>query len=459
MMPPVSSIPPQAVAMLTFGVDLATVRVMGRLRDAGIRSILLKGGALRSWLYGPDEVRAYWDIDILVRPEQIDSAAAVMRTEGWTDSIYQSPIGHAHHMDPPPDDAPFPLDIHRSFHFVAVPPNRVWDLLSVLAVPIRLAGREIETLDDVGLAVIVVLHYAGHGAAPAKLTDDLERALARAPLETWREATQLAGGLGAAEAFAATLRNVRGGGRVADALGLEIATEPALRLALSRPPPTSRLLLDLRQAGARPAALLRVLVPELLPAPILMHQHYPLARRGRMGLLCAYLLRPFQLAPRLASGWRAAGTAQVRAKEMAGSFSPTEERGRARLARVRLAGEILVTYLRVTRMVRRSDVRAVLGQVRDAVLERLPPTSAAAADAAHLARGTQRVLGHLPGDTRCLKQSLVLSALLARRGVASHVVIAVWGREEDFGAHAWVEAEGHDLLPPGPFEDTRLVEL
>jgi hypothetical protein len=69
------------------------------------------------------------------------------------------------------------------------------------------------------------------------------------------------------------------------------------------------------------------------------------------------------------------------------------------------------------------------------------------------------VLGHLPGDTRCLKQSLVLSALLARRGVASHVVIAVWGREEDFGAHAWVEAEGHDLLPPGPFEDTRLVEL
>jgi hypothetical protein len=447
--------------MLSFGVDLRTVRVMGRLSDAGIRSILLKGGALRLWLYGPDELRAYWDIDILVCPQQIDAAAAVMRAEGWTDTIYQSPIGHAHHMDPPHGEPPFPLDLHQSFHYFKVAPDRGWELLSAHAVSIRLAGREIETLDEVGLAVIVALHHVVHGAAKVKLTEDLERAIARAPRDIWREAAHLATLLGASEAFTAAVRDVHGGGSVADSLGLPAATDPVLQLALASPGPTARLLLSLRQAGGRPSVLLRILAGEILPPPIRMHQHYPLARRGRAGLLCAYLLRPLRLVPQLTTGWQAATAAQIRARETSGTSGPDPERARARgrFARVQLGGEIALTYLRVARIGRRSDVRAVLRQLRDAALVRLPPTSAAAADAAHLARATQRVLGHLPGDTRCLNQSLVLSVLLARRGVASHVVIAVRGREEEFGAHAWVEADGHALLPPGVSGDVRLVEL
>jgi hypothetical protein len=55
-------------------------------------------------------------------------------------------------------------------------------------------------------------------------------------------------------------------------------------------------------------------------------------------------------------------------------------------------------------------------------------------------------------------QSLTLSALLARRGYASKLVIGVQAGEA-FGAHAWVELDGRPLLPPGGEAFQRLVEL
>jgi hypothetical protein len=55
-------------------------------------------------------------------------------------------------------------------------------------------------------------------------------------------------------------------------------------------------------------------------------------------------------------------------------------------------------------------------------------------------------------------QSLTLSALLARRGYSSMLVIGVRAGEA-FGAHAWVELDGRPLLPPGGDTFQRLVEL
>jgi hypothetical protein len=443
------------VAMMNLTVDAATVRVMGWLKEAGIRSILLKGAALRCWLYGDGDPRTYGDIDILVSPEQIDAAGVLMRSRGWTDSPYPSEIGHADNFSPPPGELPVPLDLHRSFHYVTVPPARVWELLSAHAVPVRLANRNIETLDVTGLAMIVTLHHVRHGTG-AQHTEDLKRAVARAPLEVWRGAADLAGQLGALVAFGSGLRDVRSGDALADAIGLPEATDAALRLALSSPPPTAGAVLQLRQARADPAAMLRVLRSELAPPPLRMREHYPLARRGRAGLLGAYVLRPFQLAPRVRAGWRAALQAEAQAKEVSGSSAVEEAPGSTALNQFRLAIEVLATYVRVRR---RNDVRAVLRQLRDAPLARVPPRSAAEADGAHLARATVRVLRHLPGDTRCLNRSLVLSALLARRGVGSRLVVAVSTPAAHFGAHAWVEVAGRPLLRPGAPGDARLAEL
>jgi hypothetical protein len=64
----------------------------------------------------------------------------------------------------------------------------------------------------------------------------------------------------------------------------------------------------------------------------------------------------------------------------------------------------------------------------------------------------------VPGDTRCLARSLVLTRLLARRGIPAKLVIGARGGP-DFLAHAWVEHSGEPVLSPGDGSFGRLVEL
>ena len=69
-----------------------------------------------------------------------------------------------------------------------------------------------------------------------------------------------------------------------------------------------------------------------------------------------------------------------------------------------------------------------------------------------------RTLRHLPFDSRCLMRSLVLTSLLARRGIDSELVIAVHP-ESGLEAHAWVESRGIALLPPAEPPFSRMVEI
>jgi hypothetical protein len=130
-------------------------------------------------------------------------------------------------------------------------------------------------------------------------------------------------------------------------------------------------------------------------------------------------------------------------------------------AKALLAVEVLGTYARVRWLLRRRD----LGGVVEALERRAPsgpPVGAGAAAAlrtgARLARPVQRCLAALPTDSRCLNRSLVLLALLARRGISSKLVIGV-RPGEDFAAHAWVERDGRPLLPSGGETYARLLEL
>jgi hypothetical protein len=144
--------------------------------------------------------------------------------------------------------------------------------------------------------------------------------------------------------------------------------------------------------------------------------------------------------------------------------------------KIELAVEILRTYASVRRELRRATLPEALERLRTP-----GSVTARAEETARLARAVRRTLRLLPTDTRCLSQSLVLTALLARRGVPSTLAIGVspgapkaprssaarrrLGRRrmqppgESFGAHAWVEHHGVPLLPPYEAEFQRLVEL
>ena len=63
-----------------------------------------------------------------------------------------------------------------------------------------------------------------------------------------------------------------------------------------------------------------------------------------------------------------------------------------------------------------------------------------------LGRAVQRTLRAVPVDARCLITALVLTRMLARRGIASSFVLGV-RRQPDFAAHAWLERDNVPLLP------------
>jgi hypothetical protein len=132
---------------------------------------------------------------------------------------------------------------------------------------------------------------------------------------------------------------------------------------------------------------------------------------------------------------------------------------RRRLERTRLACEIALAYARARRELRAAPIEQAIEQLRRSTLTpAAAPSHESVVQAHRLGRAVVRSLALLPGDTRCLTRSLVLSRLLARRGIAARLVIAA-RPGPPFQAHAWVECGGAAVLEPGDESFARLTEL
>src|SRR5688500_12902705 len=90
-------------------------------------------------------------------------------------------------------------------------------------------------------------------------------------------------------------------------------------------------------------------------------------------------------------------------------------------AKIALAAEIAAAYLRVRWLLRRHSLPAVVEKLRAGATHAavVVPEGLARMTGLRLGRAVSRTLAVLPGDSRCLVRSLVLTALLARRGIAS----------------------------------------
>jgi hypothetical protein len=127
--------------------------------------------------------------------------------------------------------------------------------------------------------------------------------------------------------------------------------------------------------------------------------------------------------------------------------------------RIRLAAEIVAAYRQARRELRRSPIASVVAALRsEAALPQAAPAASTFEEARRLGRAVARTLTLIPGDTRCLARSLVLTRLLARRGISAKLVIGARATPE-FLAHAWVEHDGRPVLSPGDGSFGRLVEL
>ncbi len=128
------------------------------------------------------------------------------------------------------------------------------------------------------------------------------------------------------------------------------------------------------------------------------------------------------------------------------------------LRRGRLAAEIVVAYLWAWRELRRAPIETAVKRLRARGAPLPAESSDGLREAKRLGHAVIRTLTFLPGDTRCLRRSLVLVQLLARRGISSELVIGT-RTDPDFLAHAWVEHNGQPVLPPGDDSFGRLVAL
>jgi transglutaminase-like putative cysteine protease len=145
-----------------------------------------------------------------------------------------------------------------------------------------------------------------------------------------------------------------------------------------------------------------------------------------------------------------------------GSIVPPMPIGRALnpAERARLIVEILASFREARRALRRMSIGSAVESLRagaQADADRGTDREVLY-EAWRLGRAVQRTLTLVPGDTRCLTRSLVLTQLLARRGIPAKLVIGARAKPR-FSAHAWVEQAGEPVLPAGEEFFGRLIEL
>jgi hypothetical protein len=279
-------------------VDQVSAAVTAQFQARGIDSILLKGPGFEALLYDAADGRFYRDTDLLVQArdaalaEQVLVAAGFVRVDRDDPALGPAPR-YARTFRREADGAV--VDLHWRLSGATAAPADVWSILSGHLTTLEVGGRGVRVLDAPASAFLVAIHSAHHGTGRPKTLTDVEHAVARLDHATWERARALADALGADEAFAVGLRLTPAGDALADSLGL--ARPASVAMWLKTNPRTYGAwaldqVLQNRTLSGRLVALARI----VLPAPPVMRTFFPLARRGRVGLMLAYLLRPARLA-------------------------------------------------------------------------------------------------------------------------------------------------------------------
>jgi hypothetical protein len=280
--------------------DVAATQVLAALGERQIPSLLLKGPGIARLLYGEDEVRGYSDVDLLVSPADQRRAAGVLTELGFAPLVADGELrGHRplHATEWVRGDGAS-VDLHFTISGARASADHVWETLRAHVVALDLGAIEAEAPDVAGVALLVALHAAHHGAGFEKCRSELRRALDRLPEETWREAAALAEDIEAGPAFAAGLSIDPRGAELAARLGLPSDLPVDVALRASGPPPLALGLEWLSRApGARAKAGL--VARTAFPTPGALRAWRPRARRGRRSLAVAYVTHPFWLARHL----------------------------------------------------------------------------------------------------------------------------------------------------------------
>jgi hypothetical protein len=301
-----------------FRLDVKGAEIRQALNAAEIRTVLIKGPAFARLLYPDPAWREYTDIDLLIDPQAMREAEQLLIDEGFRRFEEEGPVrqtdaavgeavgaqGASHSVAWVRDRDSFVVDLHDSLPQVGVPEDVVWDQITRHLDLLDVAGVPTEILDRPATALLVALHAAHHGPGWSTAIRDLAGAVDAFEMECWEAARDLAVTLDAAGPMGVGLGLIEGGRAIARRLLLPTEPSSAQRLLWAGAPWSASVVEALRnQPDLRSKAwlLLRILAP----SPAALRRGSALARRGRLGLVAAYGLRPLQIARRLPAALRA----------------------------------------------------------------------------------------------------------------------------------------------------------
>jgi hypothetical protein len=283
--------------------------VRDALRRAGVQHLLLKGPAFDRLLYDEPRQRPYQDIDLLVRATDVPLAHEVLRSHGFRRFDEESPSGQTdaavalivgaagaiHGGAWVRESDQVAVDLHHSLPQVPADPDVVWSALQRHAHELDVAGVPADVLDPVASALLIAVHAAHHGPAWGGAMRDLEVALRVLDESVWQEAGVLARDLQAERAMGVGLGLSILGQALAESLGLDSRPTRAFESLWSGASWTSVVAEHL---SSQPTLRAKAsLVWRLLwPTPEALRRGSGLARRGRLGLWAAYLVRLVALA-------------------------------------------------------------------------------------------------------------------------------------------------------------------
>jgi putative nucleotidyltransferase-like protein len=299
------------MAPRTARLDEETVAVLHACAAVGVEPLVLKGVVLARTLYRSDETRGYFDVDLLVAPDDLPAVGRVLADRGYrnlTELIGVDDMSGYLHADTwsryVPELGNTAIDVHWRLDGCEASPAVVWRVLSARSKLIDLGGHQVRALDRPGLALHLALHVFQHGPDDLKAIADLERGLERWSPEVWHGAARLAAELGATEALAAGLWLVPDGDAFARRLQLPVP-EAALRdVAQREARPRGVYHLRAFAEASTLAERMRVVRQSLLPKRAWMIRQRPWAATNRYRLVAAYCAHLVRTPVWAARAWR-----------------------------------------------------------------------------------------------------------------------------------------------------------
>jgi len=187
-------------------------RVLRAFQEAGIPVITLKGPHLGAVVYDDPALRPMQDLDVLLKPEDLQRAEDLLRAAGYTlygdRAEYEREHFHFHyHL---PDPAELPVELHWHLLWPDTPGVTLeMDELWERAQPLSIAGMETQVLAPEDLLLYLCLHTAYiHGLEGGLKTcyDLRQMALHFAEKLNWSQVQSRAIGWGCSKQVYLTLR-------------------------------------------------------------------------------------------------------------------------------------------------------------------------------------------------------------------------------------------------------------